>query len=102
MPLVSVDELLKKAEAEGYAVGAFNCNNMEIVQAIVAAAEAEKAPVIIQASRPSMLNSVFCSSMSCGCTSMLKRRAVWNRRSKSWAKEMSFRGLLKIDRKSVV
>ena len=41
MPLVSVDELLKKAEAEGYAVGAFNCNNMEIVQAIVAAAEAE-------------------------------------------------------------
>ncbi|KJS19462.1 MAG: tagatose-bisphosphate aldolase [Clostridiaceae bacterium BRH_c20a] len=51
MPLVSVDELLKKAEAEGYAVGAFNCNNMEIVQAIVAAAEAEKAPVIIQASQ---------------------------------------------------
>jgi fructose-bisphosphate aldolase class II len=51
MPLVSVDELLKKAEAEGYAVGAFNCNNMEIVQAIVAAAEAEKSPVIIQASQ---------------------------------------------------
>jgi len=51
MSLVSVDVLLKKAEAEGYAVGAFNCNNMEIVQAIVAAAEAEKAPVIIQASQ---------------------------------------------------
>ncbi|MDK2822339.1 MAG: fructose-bisphosphate aldolase, class [Clostridia bacterium] len=51
MPLVNVDVLLKKAEAEGYAVGAFNCNNMEIVQAIVAAAEAEKAPVIIQASQ---------------------------------------------------
>jgi len=51
MPLVCVDELLKKAEAEGYAVGAFNCNNMEIVQAIVAAAEAEKSPVIIQASQ---------------------------------------------------
>jgi len=51
MPLVSVDELLKKAEAEEYAVGAFNCNNMEIVQAIVAAAEAEKSPVIIQASQ---------------------------------------------------
>lgn len=51
MPLVNVDELLKKAEAGGYAVGAFNCNNMEIVQAIVAAAEAEKSPVIIQASQ---------------------------------------------------
>lgn len=51
MPLVSVDELLKKAEDGGYAVGAFNCNNMEIVQAIVAAAEAEKSPVIIQASQ---------------------------------------------------
>lgn len=51
MPLVTVKELLDKAEAGGYAVGAFNCNNMEIVQAIVAAAEAEKAPVIIQASQ---------------------------------------------------
>lgn len=51
MPLVTVKELLDKAEQGGYAVGAFNCNNMEIVQAIVAAAEAEKAPVIIQASQ---------------------------------------------------
>ena len=32
-------------------MGAFNCNNMEIVQAIIAAAEAEKSPVIIQASQ---------------------------------------------------
>lgn len=51
MPLVSTIELLRKAEAGGYAVGAFNCNNMEMVQAIVAAAEAENAPVIIQASQ---------------------------------------------------
>lgn len=51
MPLVTVSELLQKAEAGGYAVGAFNCNNMEIVQAIVQAAEAEHAPVIIQASQ---------------------------------------------------
>jgi fructose-bisphosphate aldolase, class II len=51
MSLVSVAELLQKAQREHYAVGAFNCNNMEIVQAIVAAAEAEKAPVIIQASQ---------------------------------------------------
>lgn len=51
MPLVTVKELLDKAEKGGYAVGAFNCNNMEIVQAIVAAAEAEESPVIIQASQ---------------------------------------------------
>lgn len=51
MALVSVTELLQKAQKEHYAVGAFNCNNMEIVQAIVAAAEAENAPVIIQASQ---------------------------------------------------
>jgi fructose-bisphosphate aldolase class II len=51
MALVSMVELLEKAQQGHYAVGAFNCNNMEIVQAIVAAAEAEKAPVIIQASQ---------------------------------------------------
>ncbi len=51
MPLVTMKELLDKAEQGKYAVGAFNCNNMEIVKAIVAAAEAENAPVIIQASQ---------------------------------------------------
>lgn len=51
MPLVTVKELLDQAEAGGYAVGAFNCNNMEIIQAIIMAAEAEKAPVIVQASQ---------------------------------------------------
>lgn len=51
MSLVSVDSLLKEAKKGGYAVGAFNCNNMEIVQAIIAAAEQEKSPVIIQASQ---------------------------------------------------
>lgn len=51
MALVSVNELLLKAEQEGYAVGAFNANNMEIVQAIVQAAERENSPVIMQASQ---------------------------------------------------
>ncbi|MFP5527402.1 class II fructose-1,6-bisphosphate aldolase [Peptococcus simiae] len=51
MALVNVDTLLQAAEEGGYAVGAFNCNNMEIVQAIIGAAEAEKSPVIIQASQ---------------------------------------------------
>lgn len=51
MALVPAVQLLKRAEAEGYAVGAFNCNNMEIIQAIITAAEAEDAPVIMQASQ---------------------------------------------------
>lgn len=51
MALVSITELLAAAEKGGYAVGAFNCNNMEIVQAITEAAEAERAPVIMQASQ---------------------------------------------------
>lgn len=51
MSLVSLTELLLDAQKGKYAVGAFNCNNMEIVQAIVAAAEAEKSPVIVQASQ---------------------------------------------------
>lgn len=51
MSLVPISRLLQKAEEGGYAVGAFNCNNMEIVQAIIAAAEAEKSPVIMQASQ---------------------------------------------------
>ena len=51
MPLVTIKELLKAAEQGNYAVGAFNCNNMEIVQAIVQAAEEENSPVIVQASQ---------------------------------------------------
>lgn len=51
MALVSMTELLQKAQQGKYAVGAFNCNNMEIIQAIVGAAEAENSPVIIQCSQ---------------------------------------------------
>lgn len=51
MALVPVTELLQRADQQGYAVGAFNANNMEIVQAIIAAAEKERAPVIMQASQ---------------------------------------------------
>ncbi len=43
-------ELLHRAKQEGYAIGAFNINNMEILQAIISAAEAEKSPVIIAVS----------------------------------------------------
>jgi len=51
LPLVTIKELLRAAEQGGYAVGAFNCNNMEIIQAIVQAAEEENSPVIVQASQ---------------------------------------------------
>ena len=51
MPLATSKEVLLKAAAEGYAVGAFNLNNMEMAQAIVQAAEEKKSPVIVQASQ---------------------------------------------------
>ena len=51
MGLVSVAQLMRRAEAEKYAVGAFNANNMEIVQGIIAAAEEVRSPVILQASQ---------------------------------------------------
>ena len=50
MPLVNSKEMFEKAYKEGYAVGAFNVNNMEIVQAIVDAAKEENSPVILQVS----------------------------------------------------
>ena len=50
MSLVSGKVILDAANEGGYAVGAFNINNMEILQAIVEAAEEEKAPVMIAAS----------------------------------------------------
>ena len=46
--LVTSKEMLEKARREGYAVGSFNFFNMESAQAIVAAAEAENAPVMLQ------------------------------------------------------
>ncbi len=50
MPLVSPAEMFKKAYSGGYAVGAFNVNNMEIIQGIMAAGEEERAPLILQVS----------------------------------------------------
>ena len=51
MKLVTLRDVLGKAEKGGYAVGAFNANNMEIVQAIIESAVEERSPVIIQASQ---------------------------------------------------
>ena len=51
MPLVTSTEMFKKAYDGGYAIGAFNVNNMEIVQGITEAAQEEKAPLILQVSK---------------------------------------------------
>ena len=48
--LVTTKEMFEKSMKEGYAIGAFNVNNMEIIQAIVDAAAESKSPVILQAS----------------------------------------------------
>ncbi len=50
MPLVTTTEMFKKAYTGGYAIGAFNVNNMEIVQGITEAAWELHSPVILQAS----------------------------------------------------
>ena len=51
MPLVTSTKMFEKAYKNGYAVGAFNVNNMEIVQGITEACKEEKAPVILQVSK---------------------------------------------------
>lgn len=50
MSIVTTKEMFEKAQKGGYAIGAFNVNNMEIIQGIVAAAKEMKAPVILQVS----------------------------------------------------
>ena len=50
MPLVTTTEMFKKAYDNGYAIGAFNVNNMEIVQGITSACKKLNAPVILQVS----------------------------------------------------
>jgi fructose-bisphosphate aldolase class II len=50
MPIVTSTEMFKKAYEGGYAIGAFNVNNMEIIQGITEAAKEENAPLILQVS----------------------------------------------------
>jgi len=50
MPLVSPKDMFQKAYAGGYAIGAFNVNNMEIIQGIMEAGKEENAPLILQVS----------------------------------------------------
>ena len=51
MPLVTTKKMFEMAYKNGYAIGAFNVNNMEITQGIVEAVAEEKAPLILQISK---------------------------------------------------
>ncbi|MCB4792325.1 MAG: ketose-bisphosphate aldolase [Elusimicrobia bacterium] len=59
MALVPMKQILDEARKKGYGVGAYNVNNMEQIQAIMAAAQVTKSPVIIQASRGALKYSNF-------------------------------------------
>lgn len=51
MPLVTTKEMFAKAYAGHYAIGAFNVNNMEMIQGIVEAGKKQQAPLILQVSK---------------------------------------------------
>jgi fructose-bisphosphate aldolase class II len=59
MSLISGKQILEEAKKKGYGVGAYNVNNMEQIQAIMAAAKETQSPVIIQASRGALKYSNF-------------------------------------------
>ena len=59
MALVTTTEMFRKAYAGGYAIGAFNFNNMETVQAITEACREERSPVIIQVSQDVRENHTY-------------------------------------------
>ena len=57
MAIVSAEKFVQAARDNGYAVGGFNTNNLEWTQAILRAAEAKKAPVLIQNFNGWLLNT---------------------------------------------
>lgn len=73
MPLVSSLSLLKDAQKNHYAVGAFNCENMEMVQAAIAAAEKMHSPVLIQTT-PGTLSYANCETFY-GIVSQLAKQS---------------------------
>lgn len=75
MPLVCSKELLTDAQKNHYAVGAFNVENMEMIQAVVAAAEMENAPVILQTT-PSTLRYADTSLYSAMARTVAEKSSV--------------------------
>ena len=68
--LVNTREMFAKAVKGGYAIPAFNFNNMEQLQAIIQAAAEEKSPVILQVSK-GVLYSAFCHVAEKGLVSVV-------------------------------
>ena len=62
MPLVTTTEMFQKAYEGGYAIGAFNVNNMEIVQGITEAAKEVSSPLILQVSAGARNGPAHCPS----------------------------------------
>lgn len=75
MALVTSKELLLKAQCGGYAVGAFNVENMEMAQAVIAAAEELQAPVLLQTT-PSTLRYASPAVFAAMVRAMAERAAV--------------------------
>ena len=61
MPLTSPRAMFERAYKEGYAIGAFNVNNMEIIQGIMEAGTEEKAPLILQVPAPMPTTPIWSS-----------------------------------------
>ena len=75
MPLVTTDLMLKNAQSKGIAVGAFNIENMEMAQAVIAGAEEVNAPVILQTT-PSTLRYASVSLYAAMVTALAKTSKV--------------------------
>lgn len=75
MALVNSRDLLRDAQKNGYAVGAFNVENMEMMQAVISAAEAERAPIILQTT-PSTLKYADIAVYAAMAKAMAERSAA--------------------------
>ena len=75
MSLVTSEKMLLDAKAGGYAIGAFNAENMEMVQAIIAAAEEVKAPVMIQTT-PSTVKYASCDLYAANVRAAAEKASV--------------------------
>lgn len=84
MPLVSSKEMLLRAQAGRYAVGAFNVENMEMVLAVIAAAQELRAPVMLQTTPSTVkyagLNAYYCQRQG----GRRKRRCAGCASPRSW------------------
>ena len=81
MPLVNTVEMFKKAYAGGYAIGAFNVNNMEIIQGITEGAKLENAPLILQVSKGARgyAKHAYHHGIPRGCDGEKRRQRLYQR-----------------------